>query len=760
MSKIEELKRTSRHAHVFMKPNLDEDASKKWKSKKVYKSLKIYDGKTLENLSYKENLKCEIKNDKLVLYGMTYAEGKSPRPTLSVIINTNNLNLSEYNRLSFYVNPKAEGYYNFYFHFGIKNNGVWTNDAPSLDPNVTNHVVWEIKDIARDKVEQIMITAFMMGCPPEAKPKIEVEIGDVVAEEVDAEYDNGWMLEDRIAYSHVGYLEKQKKVALCSYSLEEEFYLYNLNAECVFTGSTKPVVNKLGKFLELDFSKYENPGEYYLRVGNIQTKPFVIDGKAYDSSIWKSMNFLRLLRCGEDIEGVHSHCHLNCRCVHPNGSSVPVFGGWHDAGDVSQFEICTAEMAHAILDLAMTLKEKDQDLYERLLEEARVGLNWLLRTRFGDGTRAMAVLYNVWRDNVLTLDNKSTSLNVAENGPFENFTAAAALAKGAILFKDTDKIFSDWCKRVAIEDFEFARDGYEKGIYTKRWGPNVDSQVAGHGSLASCELYLLTGNDIYITQAKKYAQIILSCQEKEGVGKEKLRGFFYEDPKHEYILTYEHRGHEQSPVQGLTKLMEICPSDKEYASWEEGIKLYREYILDTISDTYPYRLLPGHLYILNKINMERFTVPPAYGTKPEALIKLRRQASTGRKVSENAYMRIFPISIQRKGYHATLLSKTKAVSAIAKILHDDELKQIAIDQIEWIFGMNPFSSSTMYGEGYNYHPLYVAFSPQLVGALPVGIMTLGDNDEPYWPMATQAVYKEIWGHTTGKYLWILADICR
>mgnify|MGYP003391210596 FL=1 len=64
----------------------------------------------------------------------------------------------------------------------------------------------------------------------------------------------------------------------------------------------------------------------------------------------------------------------------------------------------------------------------------------------------------------------------------------------------------------------------------------------------------------------------------------------------------------------------------------------------------------------------------------------------------------------------------------------------------------------MYGEGYNYHPLYVAFSPQMVGALPVGIMTLGEADLPYWPMMTQAVYKEIWGHTTGKYLWVLADI--
>ncbi len=758
MKKLEQLKHESRNAHVFMKPNLKEDSSTRWTNKNVYESLTIFDGTSLEKISYKEDLKCELIDNKLVMFGMTYAEGKSPRPTLSVIINTNNLDLSNYNRLSFYVNPKAVGYQNFYFHFGIKNNGVWTNDAPSLDPNKVNHVAWEIKDVERNNVEQIMITAFMMGCPPEAKPEIEVEISKVVAEKVDAEYDNGWDLENRIAYSHVGYFENQKKIALTSNLDVDKFELYDLENKKVFEGSAKKIENNLGCFLELDFTSYCQPGEYTLRVGSLETKPFVINNKAYDSSIWKSMNFLRLLRCGEDIPGVHSHCHLNCRCVHPNGSSVPVFGGWHDAGDVSQFEICTAEMAHAILDLALKVEQKDNDLYERLLEEARVGLNWLLRTRFGDGMRAMAVLYNVWRDNVLTPENKSTALNVAENGPFENFTAAAALAKGAILFKNIDPTYSDWCKRIAIEDFDFARVGYEQGIYTKRWGPNVDSQVAGHGALASCELYQLTNNDIYITYAKKYAQIVLSCQERVGLGKEKLRGFFYEDPKHEYILTYEHRGHEQSPVQGLTKLMEVAPNDDDYQSWLEGVKLYREYILNTINDTRPYRLLPGHLYVLDKLNMERFTVPPSYGTKPEALIKLRKQASTGRKIDDNAYMRIFPISIQRKGYHATLLSKTKAVSSIASVLNDEELKQIAFDQIEWMFGMNPFSSSTMYGEGYNYHPLYVAFSPQMVGALPVGIKTLGDNDEPYWPMATQAVYKEIWGHTTGKYLWVLADI--
>ncbi|MDD4077324.1 MAG: hypothetical protein PHT03_05040, partial [Bacilli bacterium] len=84
--------------------------------------------------------------------------------------------------------------------------------------------------------------------------------------------------------------------------------------------------------------------------------------------------------------------------------------------------------------------------------------------------------------------------------------------------------------------------------------------------------------------------------------------------------------------------------------------------------------------------------------------------------------------------------------------------RIALDQLEWILGKNPFAASTMYGEGYNDHPLYVAFSGQMIGALPVGIKTRANNDAPYWPTGNGAVYKEIWGHTTGKFLAVLADI--
>lgn len=765
MTKLELLKKTSQNATRFMQPNIEEDANTRWINKDVKESITLYNADSLDGIVYNDMLDVSITSEfyktcgkSLKVVGNTFAEGISPRPTLGVVIPLNNLDLSKYNRLSFDIYPKATGYQNFYYHISLKSNNKYYTNAPSLKPNTWNKVVWEIEKYERTMAESITITVFMMGCPPEGLPEFVHYIDSVKAEVVDVDYDLGWDLESRIAFSHVGYYPKQEKIAIAKLTTYDKFQIFNINDELIKSINIKKVQNKLGDFAVLDFSSFTNEGDYYIQYGDVVSKSFAICNNPYDSSIWKSMNFLRLLRCGEDIEGVHSHCHLNCRTMHPDGRSVPNFGGWHDAGDVSQFEICTAEMTHAILDLAESKKGSDDDLYERLLDEARIGANWLLRTRFGDGMRAMAVLYNVWRNNVLTPDNKSVYQNVAENGPFENFTSSAALAKAALVFKERDQIFSDWCKRSAIGDFNAAKEGYQNGIYTKRWGPNIDSQVAGHGIIAAVELYKVTLDESYLKLAKNYANIVLSCQETNGVGIEKIKGFFYEDPQHKYILTYEHRGHEQSPVQALAMLYELLPNDKDALLWKKGLELYKEYIMNTISETYPYGLVPGHIYILDKINMDRFTVPPSHGTIDEAYINLQKQAKMGRYVDENIYIRIFPISIQRRGFHATLLSKTKAISIIAKVLGDQTLKQIAINQLEWILGKNPFASSTMYGEGYNYHPLYVAFSPQMVGALPVGIMTKDYLDEPYWPMMTQAVYKEIWGHTTGKYLWVLADI--
>ena len=190
---------------------------------------------------------------------------------------------------------------------------------------------------------------------------------------------------------------------------------------------------------------------------------------------------------------------------------------------------------------------------------------------------------------------------------------------------------------------------------------------------------------------------------------------------------------------------------------KKSLELYRNYVLESIKYTKPYYLLPGHIYHVDKINLNHYTVP--YKMDKDVAMKiLVDQVKSGIDLGNGWYLRIMPIAISRRGFHATLLSKTKGVSMIGKVLNDKDLRLTAISQLEWILGKNPFASSTMYGEGHNYHPLYVAFSRQMVGALPVGIKTKDHLDNPYWPTINNAVFKEIWGHTTGKYLWVLADV--
>jgi len=64
----------------------------------------------------------------------------------------------------------------------------------------------------------------------------------------------------------------------------------------------------------------------------------------------------------------------------------------------------------------------------------------------------------------------------------------------------------------------------------------------------------------------------------------------------------------------------------------------------------------------------------------------------------------------------------------------------------------------MYGEGYDWTPLYSVRSGQMVGALPVGIETKGFSDAPYWPNQICWTYKEVWTQPVGQWIWLMQDI--
>ena len=63
MKKLDELKRTSMNAHLFMEANLEEDANTRWINKKVKDSIVLYDGTNINNVTIKVGVEYTISHD-------------------------------------------------------------------------------------------------------------------------------------------------------------------------------------------------------------------------------------------------------------------------------------------------------------------------------------------------------------------------------------------------------------------------------------------------------------------------------------------------------------------------------------------------------------------------------------------------------------------------------------------------------------------------------------------------------------------------
>jgi hypothetical protein len=122
------------------------------------------------------------------------------------------------------------------------------------------------------------------------------------------------------------------------------------------------------------------------------------------------------------------------------------------------------------------------------------------------------------------------------------------------------------------------------------------------------------------------------------------------------------------------------------------------------------------------------------------------------------YLRALPVWFARRGNYGVLLSQAKALATAARLRGDSAGLDLAQRQAQWIVGRNPFVQSTMYGEGYDWEQQYSVSSGDFVGSLPVGMQSRGVTDLPYWPTQNTFVYKEVWVHSSGRWLWLMADL--
>ena len=85
--------------------------------------------------------------------------------------------------------------------------------------------MWELDVKEEIEVNEITITPFLFGCPPEALTDVSFFVNKIDLEEVEMDHCKGWNLDERIAYSHPGYLIKSAKIALTQKINNSHFYI-------------------------------------------------------------------------------------------------------------------------------------------------------------------------------------------------------------------------------------------------------------------------------------------------------------------------------------------------------------------------------------------------------------------------------------------------------------------------------------------------------------------------------------------------------
>jgi len=631
---------------------------------------------------------------------------------------------SEYNRIAINVYPEFKGFRKLYLTI-ILHNGDNVPDrygkegwhTVMLKNNQWNKMVMEVPHLPHDMVTGITISYGLQGNEPDAADTIVYYIDNLVFERVEADHYEGWGTDVAISFSHSGYNSNERKTAFTSLTGEDNFRVVDIATnKIVLERGIKMETNPIGTFTVFDFSEVKAPGKYKIVYGNVETKPFPINPDVWLPVIEKITNQFYVQRCGYEHPGIHLKCHSDWYTVY-QGDTISMAGGWHDAGDLSQSYWQTASATAAFFRLAMQYIKENRKFSDRLIQEGLWGLEWLHKNRF-DGLQVISwTTMDSYTDGIIgTYDDKHVQPGGRINTS-DNYYSIIADVEASIALRKSDPSLSEKCLESANEYWNLLKE------VRQPW----NTERLSIALLAGTKLYGLTKNEEIKQVIIAYADSLMAFQQVEPMNWSiPLSGFFYTEGRPDRFFGYNHSCTAASPVLGLVELCRLLPDHEKYPEWYKSIELHANYLKRIAQFTAPYYMIPANIYRLN-------------GTEDDA------QILQGIKLDENHYLRIFPVWQAFRGNSSVILSPAQGLASANRLLKDTEMHSVALAQLEWMQGKNPFSQSLMYGEGYDFTPQYAVFTDDIVGGLPVGILTRDDLDIPYWKASVLHNYKELWG---------------
>lgn len=323
-----------------------------------------------------------------------------------------------------------------------------------------------------------------------------------------------------IRANQVGFIPNENKTAviLSEEPLIDNKYFLKRSADdkIVLIDSIKLSKKNLNQKFQFcayaDFSEFADTGTYYIEYQNAKSYSFRIAKDVFNPVRDSLSLFFRMQRCGPTNPSFHKICHLQdaTKVVgYRDSTAVDLTGGWHDAGDYIKFLYTTAFTTYMLLfsyefDRNKFSFDSDGDQVPDILQEARVGLDFLLRCNFADDAfitqvqddRDHSVGWRLPEDDPLTFDRPAfVKMNKSQLGIY---TAALALASRIWKERFFDYDFAEKCISSALKIFTLKNniidyEDEEKYYSTKEYNSKL--------ILGAIELYKTSGKIDYLNYA-------------------------------------------------------------------------------------------------------------------------------------------------------------------------------------------------------------------------------------------------------------------
>lgn len=327
-----------------------------------------------------------------------------------------------------------------------------------------------------------------------------------------------------IRLNQVGFLPNDNKTAVVLSKIDLKNKNYKLakidDNSTVFTSAIVDSAVSYGAFpfcYELDFSSLRSEGNYILSIESTVSYPFKIGSDVYNPVRDSLSLFFRVQRCGPTNPILHQPCHLSdaTKVIGDNDSSaVDLTGGWHDAGDYIKFLKTTAFTTYMLLfsyefDKYKFSYDLDKNEIPDILEEAKVGIDWLLRCHYKKNGLISQVQdkkdHNVgWRlpEKDTLQFNRPAFASIGKN-TIGMYVAALSIASRIWKTKFYDDEFANQCLETAKEIYSLRQDSPDiDSVYSNDY---PESNYEGKLALGAIELYISTNDIKYRKEAVDYA---------------------------------------------------------------------------------------------------------------------------------------------------------------------------------------------------------------------------------------------------------------